>query len=89
MPSVSRSWSLLLLALFIALVAVLDPLKFFTGNKLKPDVSAILLNWTRFPNVQQIVRTICEDLDDIVINVVVWNNNPNLTVSAHVSSALS
>ncbi|KAJ7086705.1 hypothetical protein C8R44DRAFT_820845 [Mycena epipterygia] len=41
-----------------------------------PDVTAILLNWARLPNVVQIVTVLCgEALDGVIKEVIVWNNN--------------
>ncbi|KAJ7228840.1 hypothetical protein GGX14DRAFT_345173 [Mycena pura] len=41
-----------------------------------PDVTAVLLNWVRLPNVVQIVSVLCgEQLDDVLKEIVVWNNN--------------
>jgi hypothetical protein len=42
-----------------------------------PDVTAIVLNYNRFPNVVRIVTSLCSpSLDDTVVAVVVWNNGP-------------
>ncbi|KAJ7699896.1 hypothetical protein B0H17DRAFT_1047552 [Mycena rosella] len=44
----------------------------------EPDVTAVLLNWTRFANVIQIVTELCrEPLDRVIKEVVVWNNAGN------------
>ncbi|KAJ7368112.1 hypothetical protein DFH08DRAFT_830370 [Mycena albidolilacea] len=44
----------------------------------QPDVTAVLLNWVRLPNVVQIVSTLCaESLDGVIKEIVVWNNNYN------------
>ncbi|KAJ7507651.1 hypothetical protein B0H11DRAFT_1967922 [Mycena galericulata] len=41
------------------------------------DVTAVLLNWVRLPNVVQIVTVLCgAQLDGLIKEVVVWNNNP-------------
>ncbi|KAG1757864.1 hypothetical protein EDB19DRAFT_1659437 [Suillus lakei] len=42
-----------------------------------PDVTAVILNWSRLPNVVRIVSLLCgPSLDDIIAEIVVWNNNP-------------
>jgi hypothetical protein len=42
-----------------------------------PNVSAIVLNWSRFHNVLSIVSVLCShSLGDLIADVVVWNNNP-------------
>ncbi|KAI0034001.1 hypothetical protein K488DRAFT_18652, partial [Vararia minispora EC-137] len=41
------------------------------------DTTAVILNWSRFPNVRTIVRALCSaELADIFREVLVWNNNP-------------
>jgi len=42
-----------------------------------PDTSAVVLNWSRFPNVLLITSLLCgEWLDDVISEVFIWNNNP-------------
>lgn len=42
-----------------------------------PDVTAVILNWSRLPNVIRIVSELCgAQLEDTISEVVVWNNNP-------------
>lgn len=42
-----------------------------------PDTTAIVLNWSRLPNVIRIVSLLCGTwLDDTIAEVIVWNNNP-------------
>lgn len=42
-----------------------------------PDTTAIILNWSRLPNVIRIVRLLCSArLEHTIKEVVVWNNNP-------------
>lgn len=42
-----------------------------------PDVTAVILNWSRLPNVVQIVSLLCGPwLEDVIAEIVVWNNNP-------------
>lgn len=50
------------------------------------DTTVVLLNWSRLPNVKTLVSLLCgPSLDDIVAEVFVWNNNPNVTLSYEVS----
>ena len=52
----------------------------------RPGVSAIVLNWSRFRNVVSIVSGFCDPrLQDVIAEIVVWNNSPRKT-SAEVSS---
>lgn len=45
------------------------------------DTTAIVLNWSRFPNVVRIVETLCNRSS---LHTVVWNNNPQpLFLSVH------
>lgn len=42
-----------------------------------PDVTAIILNWSRLENVIRIASLLCGPwLDDTVAEVYVWNNSP-------------
>ncbi|KAG9222431.1 hypothetical protein CCMSSC00406_0002766 [Pleurotus cornucopiae] len=42
-----------------------------------PDVTAIVLNWSRFPNVVKIATVLCDPaLNTVIQNVTIWNNNP-------------
>jgi hypothetical protein len=42
-----------------------------------PDTTAVILNWSRLPNVVQIVNTLCEkSLESTIATVLVWNNSP-------------
>ncbi|KAF9502278.1 hypothetical protein BDN71DRAFT_1437819 [Pleurotus eryngii] len=41
------------------------------------DVTAIILNWSRFPNVVKIASVLCDpNLNSVIRNVTIWNNNP-------------
>lgn len=52
----------------------------------KSGVSAIILNWSRFRNVVLIVSGFCDPrLQDVIAEIVVWNNSPR-KISAEVSS---
>ncbi|KAJ6629176.1 hypothetical protein B0H10DRAFT_28902 [Mycena sp. CBHHK59/15] len=49
---------------------------FFESNNSLADVTAVVLNWARLPNVVRIVNVLCSDsLDSVIKEVVVWNNN--------------
>ncbi|KAI0094456.1 hypothetical protein BDY19DRAFT_912836 [Irpex rosettiformis] len=51
-----------------------DSLRIVDGN---PDTTAVILNWSRFPNVQRIAVLLCSSsLEKIILEVVVWNNSP-------------
>lgn len=41
-----------------------------------PDTTAVILNWSRLPNVVQLVKVMCNSLEDTLAEVLVWNNNP-------------
>jgi hypothetical protein len=42
-----------------------------------PDVTAIILNWSRLDNVIRIASLLCGQwLDDTIAEVYVWNNSP-------------
>ena len=44
----------------------------------KPEVTAVLLNWSRFPNVMLITSLLCAPwLQDTVAQVFIWNNHPH------------
>ncbi|KAI5836061.1 hypothetical protein K523DRAFT_400368 [Schizophyllum commune Tattone D] len=54
----------------------------------KPDTTAVVLNWSRLPNVIRIASLLCENtLDDVIASVVVWNNNPMALTYEDFSSA--
>ncbi|GJE89677.1 hypothetical protein PsYK624_057830 [Phanerochaete sordida] len=41
------------------------------------DVTAVVLNWSRFPNVLKIASTLCSpSLDGLIAEVFIWNNSP-------------
>jgi hypothetical protein len=43
----------------------------------KPDVTAVILNWARFPNVLDIVAVLCHPiLAETIAEIFVWNNAP-------------
>lgn len=58
-----------------------------------PDVTAVVLNWSRLPNVVRIVGLLCGPwLEDVVAEIVVWNNNPreiSYQVSGESADAIS
>lgn len=41
-----------------------------------PDTTAVILNWSRLPNVVQLVKIMCSSLQDTFAQIFVWNNNP-------------
>lgn len=42
-----------------------------------PDTTAVILNWSRLPNVIRIVSLLCGPwLDDTIATVFIWNNSP-------------
>ncbi|KAI0652386.1 hypothetical protein C8Q79DRAFT_937363 [Trametes meyenii] len=42
-----------------------------------PDTTAVILNWSRFPNVLLITSLLCGPwLDDTIAQVYIWNNHP-------------
>ena len=45
------------------------------------DTTAVILNWSRLENVVLIVSAFCLHWP---LSVLVWNNNPNLSLSIHV-----
>jgi hypothetical protein len=48
-----------------------------------PDTTAILLNWSRLPNVVRLVDTLCDPvLDPTIAQIVVWNNSPTKLTTA-------
>ena len=43
----------------------------------EPDTTAVILNWSRFPNVLQISSVLCsQPLSGIIAEVFIWNNSP-------------
>jgi len=43
----------------------------------KADSTAIVLNWSRFPNVRRIANLLCSfELADIFDTIMIWNNSP-------------
>ena len=43
----------------------------------KPEVTAVLLNWSRFPNIMLIASLLCAPwMEDTVAQVFIWNNHP-------------
>lgn len=43
----------------------------------RPDTTAVILNWARFPNVLLITSMMCSPgLDGIIAQVLIWNNTP-------------
>ncbi|KAF4604851.1 hypothetical protein EYR40_003633 [Pleurotus pulmonarius] len=83
MLRILQSWRAALVGCAAALL-----LRYYQSQSYKPsltststphaaDVTAILLNWSRFPNVVKIASVLCDpNLDTVIQNVTVWNNNP-------------
>ena len=47
------------------------------GSVMGRNTVAVVLNWSRFPNVRRIVSLLCSlGLDSFMKRVLVWNNNP-------------
>lgn len=41
------------------------------------NTTVVILNWSRFTNVKQIISNVCDQLlDDTVASIIIWNNNP-------------
>ena len=59
-------------------------------NFTTPDTTAVILNWSRFPNVLQISSVLCSPaLDGVIAQVFIWNNHPNpITYDVRKSLAL-
>ena len=54
-----------------------------------PDTTVILLNWSRLPNVILITSVMCSpQLENLVSQVVIWNNNPSYEISLRVRVVL-
>ncbi|KAJ3988432.1 hypothetical protein F5890DRAFT_1491573 [Lentinula detonsa] len=50
----------------------------FSPSKQVADTTAVVLNWSRFPNVIQIVSLLCiPELENTIATIHVWNNSPN------------
>ena len=63
----------------------LDSIRTPWGSDDGPEISAVILNWSRFQNVVLIVSGFCDpSLQDVITEIVVWNNSPR-RISAEVS----
>ena len=50
-----------------------------------PDTTAVILNWSRLENVIMLSRLLCDpSLEAVIAKVIIWNNNPNVTLSSKV-----
>lgn len=63
------------------LLNAFEPTRLFPATFLSevshPDVTAVILNWSRFPNVVRIVSLLCgSQLENTIAEIVVWNNSP-------------
>lgn len=55
----------------------LQRLSICTPTTTIPDTTAVILNWSRLPNVVQIVNVLCDSvLENTLATVLVWNNSP-------------
>ncbi|KAJ8084570.1 hypothetical protein PM082_003343 [Marasmius tenuissimus] len=46
------------------------------------DVTAVILNWSRLPNVIHIVSVLCSPaLDGVLETIFIWNNNPSVVLT--------
>lgn len=64
------------------LVAKLPP---WPAPSRHPDTTAVILNWSRFPNVILIVSLLCSNsLSGIIAAIHIWNNQPNLVLTHNV-----
>jgi hypothetical protein len=49
------------------------------------DTTAVVLNWSRLPNVILITTLLClPSLEQTISNIVIWNNNPNVILAEKV-----
>lgn len=56
-------------------LGALDDLPLRIAN---PDTTAVVLNWSRLPNVLRISSLLCSPaLEGVISEVFIWNNNPN------------
>ncbi|KZT27705.1 hypothetical protein NEOLEDRAFT_1130788 [Neolentinus lepideus HHB14362 ss-1] len=57
----------------------------------RADTTAVILNWSRFPNVVLIASLLCKPvLDGVISQIFVWNNSPNpVTIKDFASSGCS
>ena len=52
----------------------------------EPDTTAVLLNWSRLDNVILLSSLLCGPwLETVIANVIIWNNNPKVTLNGKVS----
>jgi hypothetical protein len=52
-----------------------------------PDITVVLLNWSRLPNVILIAASLCSPtLEGVVSKILIWNNNPAINLTLHVRS---
>ena len=55
-------------------------------DNVSPDTTAIILNWSRLDNVKLIASLLCGPwLSDIILQVVIWSNNPKMYLTLKVS----
>lgn len=70
----SSSFASAIKSLIIPTLSLSPTLPFHASS---PDTTAIILNWSRLPNVIRIVSLLCgAQVDDMIAKIVVWNNSP-------------
>ncbi|KAF9531946.1 hypothetical protein CPB83DRAFT_808097 [Crepidotus variabilis] len=58
------------------LFLVITTLAWFSNHQ-NLNTTVVILNWSRLPNVNEIISQICTNLlDDTVHEIIIWNNNP-------------
>ncbi|KAF9469794.1 hypothetical protein BDZ94DRAFT_1243274 [Collybia nuda] len=57
--------------------AALERISFYPHTRQKADTTAVVLNWSRLPNVVRIVEQLCDQsLEHTIAAILVWNNSP-------------
>lgn len=55
------------------------------GGRHTPDTTVVILNWSRLQNVILLSAAFCGPwLNDVVAELFIWNNNPNVTLTEKV-----
>jgi hypothetical protein len=55
------------------------------GLWIAPDTTAVILNWSRLPNVILLVALLCSTpLEGIIARVLIWNNRPDVKLTYNV-----
>lgn len=67
---------------------VSERISFYPRSPQIADTTAVILNWSRLPNVVRIVGQLCDQsLDNTIATIVVWNNSPR-TLSQEVCTLI-